>query len=472
MADFTKIYIDGKWVPSAGDGFIDVVDPATVGVLAAVPDGTAADVDAAVAAARRAFEAWWHTPVAERVALLRAVAQAMRERSGELAQQISDEMGSPLWFATAVQVGMPINSFQHAADTAEAFEFERVEGRSTILREPIGVVGAITPWNYPLHQIAAKAAYALAAGNTVVVKPSEVAPLDGWLLAEILDEVGLPAGVFNLVSGTGPVVGQAIAAHPDVDAISFTGSTAAGKLVSKVAADTVKRVALELGGKSPNVILPDADLAAVMPAAVQGAMINSGQTCAALTRLIVPRERLAEVESRASEVVESFTVGDPKAEGTRLGPLASRAQLDRVRGYIDRGVAEGAKLVVGGSEPVPGLDRGYYVRPTVFSEVTRDMTIHREEIFGPVLSIIAYDSVDEAVEIANDTVYGLSGSVWSSDPDAARAVAGRIRTGQVSINGGAFNPNAPFGGYKQSGIGREFGTYGLEEFLETKSLQL
>lgn len=471
MPDFGRLYIDGKWVPPAEPGLIDVIDPATEEVLASVPNGSPADVDAAVDAARRAFDAWWHTPVAERAALLRSVAHAVKERANELAQQISSEMGSPLWFASAVQVGLPVNSFLHAAETAEEFAFEYEDGNSTILREPIGVVGAITPWNYPLHQIAAKTAYALAAGNTVVVKPSEVSPLDGWLLAEIMDEVGVPPGVFNLVSGTGPVVGQAIAAHPGIDAISFTGSTAAGKLVAKVAADTVKRVALELGGKSPNVILPDADLTALMPAAVNGAMINSGQTCAALTRMIVPRERLAEAEALAVQVVETLTVGDPASSETRLGPLASRAQLERVRAYIDRGIAEGAKLVAGGSDPVAGLDRGFYVRPTVFSEVTREMTIHREEIFGPVLVMVAYDTVEEAVEIANDTEYGLSGSVWSADPELARAVAGRIRTGQVSINGGAFNPNAPFGGYKQSGIGREFGRYGLEEFLETKSLQ-
>ncbi|EGD55539.1 aldehyde dehydrogenase family protein [Gordonia neofelifaecis] len=472
MTDYTKLYIGGQWVDSAGERLIDVINPATEEVIAAVPAGTAADVDAAVAAARAAFDGWWRTPVAERAALLRDVGNRLTESSADLANLISEEMGSPTWFAGAVQMGMPINSFRHAADVAEAFEFETQQGNSTIVREPIGVVGAITPWNYPLHQIAAKTAYALAGGNTVVVKPSEVAPLDAWRLAEIFDEAGLPPGVFNLVSGTGPVVGNAIAAHPDIDAVSFTGSTAAGKLVAKAAADTVKRVALELGGKSPNVVLPDADLAEVMPAAIAGAMINSGQTCAALTRLVVPRERLAEVEELAATIAETFTVGDPKADGVRLGPLVSSAQLDRVRAYIDGGVAQGAKLVTGGSAPVDGLDRGYYVQPTVFSEVTRDMDIHREEIFGPVLSIIAYDTIDEAVEIANDTVYGLSGAVWSADEKVARGVARRIRTGQVAINGGAFNPNAPFGGYKQSGVGRELGEHGLEEFLETKSLQL
>jgi acyl-CoA reductase-like NAD-dependent aldehyde dehydrogenase len=339
------------------------------------------------------------------------------------------------------------------------------------VREPVGVVGAITPWNYPLHQIAAKVAYALAAGCTVVLKPSEVAPLNAFVLAEIIDSVGLPAGVFNLVTGLGPVVGEALAVHPEVDMMSFTGSTAAGKRVSELASGTVKRVALELGGKSPNVILDDAPLDKAVPDALNKAFLNSGQTCSALTRLLVPRERLAEVEELAKTAAENFTVGDPREPTTQLGPLVSATQRERVRGYINKGVAEGAKLVTGGAEAPEGLETGFFVRPTVFSEVTPEMTIHREEIFGPVLSIEPYDDEDDAVRIANDTVYGLAGGVWSADPARAKRVARRIRAGQIEINGGAFNPNAPFGGFKQSGNGREYGTFGLEEFLEVKSLQ-
>ena len=328
------------------------------------------------------------------------------------------------------------------------------------------------PWNYPLHQIAAKVAPALAAGCTVVLKPSEVAPLNAFVLAEIFAQVGLPAGVFNLVTGFGPVVGEAIAAHPDVDMVSFTGSTRAGRRVSEVASATVKRVALELGGKSANVILDDADLAQAVPDGVRKCYINSGQTCSALTRMLVPRDRLAEVEELATVAAESFTPGDPFDAGTRLGPLVSAVQRDRVRNYIDKGIGEGARLLTGGVEAPDGLGTGFFVRPTVFSSVTPEMTIARDEIFGPVLAIIPYDSEDEAVEIANDTQYGLAGGVWSADPERAKAVARRLRTGQVEVNGGGFNPMAPFGGYKQSGNGREFGSFGLEEFLEVKSLQL
>jgi len=341
-----------------------------------------------------------------------------------------------------------------------------------VVREPVGVVGAITPWNYPLHQIAAKVAPALTAGCTVVLKPSEVAPLNAFVLAEVIDEVGIPAGVFNLVTGLGPVVGEAIAAHPDVDMVSFTGSTRAGKRVTEVAAGTVKRVALELGGKSANVILGDADLATAVPDGVSKCFLNSGQTCSALTRMLVPREHLSEVEDLAVAAAEAFVPGDPFDPASRLGPLVSAAQRDRVRSYIDKGESEGAKLLTGGVEAPEGLETGFFVRPTVFTGVTRDMTIAREEIFGPVLSIIPYDTEEEAVEIANDTDYGLAGGVWSGDADRAKAVARRLRTGQVEVNGGNFNPLAPFGGYKQSGNGREYGSFGLEEFLEVKSLQL
>jgi acyl-CoA reductase-like NAD-dependent aldehyde dehydrogenase len=345
-------------------------------------------------------------------------------------------------------------------------------GNSLIVREPIGVVGAITPWNYPLHQIAAKVAPALAAGCTVVLKPSEVAPLNAFVLAEVFEEIGLPAGVFNLVTGVGPVVGEAIAAHTDVDMVSFTGSTRAGKRVSEVASGTVKRVALELGGKSANVILDDADLAKAIPDGVAKCFLNSGQTCSALTRMLVPRERLSEVEDLAVAAAEAFTPGDPFEPSSRLGPLVSGAQRDRVRNFIDKGVGEGATLLTGGVEAPEGLSAGFFIRPTVFSSVTRDMTIARDEIFGPVLSIIPYDTEEEAIDIANDSEYGLAGGVWSGDPERAKAVARQLRTGQVEVNGGGFNPLAPFGGYKQSGNGREYGSFGLEEFLEVKAMQL
>jgi len=368
----------------------------------------------------------------------------------------------PVNLSTMIQAGLPTMTFGSMSQVLDGFQFEEQLGTSLIVKEPVGVVGAITPWNYPLHQIAAKVAPALAAGCTVVVKPSEVAPLNAFILAEIIDEVGLPAGVFNLVTGVGPVVGEAIASHPDVDMVSFTGSTRAGKRVQELAAQTVKRVALELGGKSPNVILDDADFEKAVPAGVGAAFLNSGQTCSALTRMLVPRSRLQEAEELAAKTAETYTPGDPFADGSKLGPLVSAAQLERVRGYIQKGLDEGAKLLTGGLDKPEGLDKGYFVRPTVFSEVRPGMTIEQEEIFGPVLSIIPYDTEEEAVEIANDTIYGLAGGVWSGDAERAKNVARQIRTGQVEVNGGAFNPLAPFGGYKQSGNGRELGKFGLE----------
>jgi acyl-CoA reductase-like NAD-dependent aldehyde dehydrogenase len=467
-----RLYIGGEWVPSSGSGTIEVIDSTTEQVIGTVPDGSTDDVDRAVAAARAAFPIWSATPVAERTAVLTAVAEALAERTDALADLITHEVGMPRLFSQLVQVGLPLNSFRTAAQVADDFTWEQTVGNSLVVREPIGVVGCITPWNYPLHQIAAKVAPALAAGCTVVLKPSEVAPLNAFVLAEVFDEVGAPAGVFNLVSGPGPVVGEAIAAHPDVDMVSFTGSTRAGKRVSEVASATVKRVALELGGKSANVILADADLAAAVPDGVGKCYFNSGQTCSALTRMLVPRDRLEEAEDLARTAAETFTTGDPFAEGTRLGPLVSATQRDRVRGYIDKGIGEGATLVTGGAEAPEGLETGFFVRPTVFSSVTPDMVIAREEIFGPVLVIMPYDTEEEAIEIANGTDYGLAGGVWSGDSDRAKAVARRLRTGQVEVNGGNFNPMAPFGGYKQSGNGREFGSFGLEEFLEVKSLQL
>ncbi|MBA3281557.1 MAG: aldehyde dehydrogenase family protein [Acidimicrobiia bacterium] len=469
--DRAELYIDGAWVTPTGTATIDVINPTTEQVMGSVPEGTAEDVDRAVRAAAHAFPGWSATSVDDRVKLLQGTVDVMIARGPELAQLIASEVGMPLPYATLIQAGLPTLSFAAMVDLLPSFAFEERLGNSVIVREAVGVVGCITPWNYPLHQIAAKVAPALAAGCTVVVKPSEVTPLNAFVLAEIFDEVGLPAGVFNVVTGTGPVVGEAMVAHPAVDMISFTGSTAAGRRVSAVAAETVKRVALELGGKSPNIILDDADLQAAVTDGVGKCFLNSGQTCSALTRMLVPRSRLAEAEAIATAVAQAYPPGDPMAEGTALGPLVSDAQRTRVRNYINRGVEEGAKLVTGGAEPPDGLDTGFFVRPTVFSDVRRDMTIAREEIFGPVLAIMPYDDEDDAVAIANDSIYGLAGGVWSGDLERATRVARRIRTGQVEINGGAFNARAPFGGYKQSGHGRELGPFGLEEFLEVKALQ-
>ena len=467
-----RIFIGGAWVPSAGTDTIDVVNATTEEVMGSIPQGTAADVDKAVAAARDAFPAWSETSVDDRAKYLQRIAEGITARMEPLATLISQEMGMPVRLSQMIQVGLPLMTFQSMSQVLQEVPFEEQIGNSKVLREPVGVVGCITPWNYPLHQIAAKVAPALAAGCTVVLKPSEVAPLNAFVLAEIIEEVGLPAGVFNLVSGTGPVVGEAIASHPDVDMISFTGSTRAGRRVSELAAQTVKKVAVELGGKSANVILEDADLERAIQSGVGECYLNSGQTCSALTRMLVPRSRLEEAERIASQVAETYTPGDPFGGDTRLGPLVSETQLERVRGYIRKGIEEGAKLVTGGDDMPEGLDRGYFVKPTVFSEVKPEMTIAKEEIFGPVLAIMPYDTEDDAVRIANDSIYGLSGGVWSGDTEHATKVARKLRTGQVSINGGQFNPLAPFGGYKQSGHGRELGKFGLEEFLTVKSLQL
>ena len=378
----------------------------------------------------------------------------------------------PLSLARSVQAGLPAMVKASYAKIIREFEFEEQQDNFVVAREPIGVVGCITPWNYPLHQVVAKVGPAIAAGCTVVLKPSEVAPLTSFMLAEIIDEVGLPAGVFNLVTGYGAVVGEALAGHPDVDMVSFTGSTRAGRRVSEVAAATVKKVALELGGKSANVILDDADFEKAVASGVGNCYFNSGQTCSALTRMLVPRSRHDEAAAIAARVANGFTVGDPRTGKFKLGPLVSATQRDRVVAYIKKGIAEGATLVAGGPEPPEGLEKGYFVRPTVFANVRNDMTIAREEIFGPVLSIIPYDDEEDAVRLANDTIYGLGGGVWSGDPERARRVARRLRTGQVEVNGGRFNALAPFGGYKQSGNGREFGKYGLEEFLVIKAMLL
>jgi acyl-CoA reductase-like NAD-dependent aldehyde dehydrogenase len=472
--NYDKLYINGAWVASGGKETIEVIDSVTEDVMATIPAGTAADVDAAVRAAKDAFETWSTTPVDERAKYMTRIGEALGARMDEIATAISKETGMVKWLSQIVQVGLPINSFSQAAAIAEAFPFEEVVGNSLLVREPIGVVGCITPWNYPLHQIAAKVAFAMAAGCTVVLKPSEVAPVDAFILAEIINDVGLPAGVFNLVSGVGPVVGEAIAAHPNVDMVSFTGSTRAGKRVAQLGAETVKKIALELGGKSANVLLDDLDdggFATAVNDGVGKAFLNSGQTCSALTRMLVPKARMAEAAKIAGAAAGAMVVGDPFGENIGLGPLASSAQRDRVNGYIQKGIDEGATLVVGGTGSPEGLGTGFYVKPTVFADVKPEMTIAQEEIFGPVLSIIGYDDEDDAVRIANGVVYGLAGGVWSADKEHAEKVARRLRTGQVEVNGGAFNPNAPFGGYKQSGVGREYGHHGFEEFLEVKAIQ-
>lgn len=467
-----KIYIDGAWVPSAGTGTLDVINSSTEEVMGTIPEGTADDVEKAVAAAKAAFPAWSQLPREERGKYIQRIAEGLGARMAEIGQVVAGEVGMPLNLSNMIQAGMPIQNWAAIPGILDSFEFETQVGNSLVVREPVGVVGAITPWNYPLHQITLKVAPALAAGCTVVLKPSEVAPLNAFILAEVIHDVGLPNGVFNLVTGVGPVVGEAIAAHKDVDMVSFTGSTRAGKRVAELCAQRVARVALELGGKSANVILPDADLSKAVPDGVFKAFLNSGQTCSALTRMLVPRDKLAEVEQLAAATAAGFQPGDPFGGAAMLGPLVSAAQRERVRGYIQKGIDEGAKLLVGGAEAPEGLEKGFYVQPTVFSDVTNDMTIAREEIFGPVLSILPYDTEEEAIEIANDTEYGLSGGVWSGDAEHAKEVALKLRTGQVEVNGGAFNTAAPFGGYKQSGLGREGGVFGLEEFLETKSLQL
>ncbi len=467
-----KIFIGGEWVEPAGADPLPVVNSTTEETIATIPGCSPVEVDLAVEAARGAFEGWSRTPRAERAEALSAIAAGVGERAEELTATITQELGMPVKLTQMIQVGLAINDLASMAAAIEEVAWEEEIGNSRVLREAAGVVGAITPWNYPLHQITAKIAPAIAAGCTVVLKPSEVVPLNAFILAEVIESVGLPPGVFNLVTGIGPVVGEAIAAHPGVDMVSFTGSTRAGRRVSELAAATVKPVAMELGGKSPNVILGDADFSRAVPDGVAKCFLNSGQTCSALTRMLVPRERLAEVEEAAAATAEAFTPGDPFDAETKLGPLVSAAQRERVRGYIAKGEAEGAKLLTGGAEAPEGLERGFFVRPTVFSEVTPEMTIAREEIFGPVLAIQPYDDEADAVRIANATDYGLAGGVWSGDEDHAIEVARQLRTGQIEINGGAFNPIAPFGGFGQSGHGRENGRWGLEEYLQVKSLQL
>ena len=476
MQDFSKLYIDGAWVAPESNETIQVVNASTEMVMGSVPAGTPGDVNRAVAAAKAAFEGWATTSPQDRAKYVQALSEGIGARNQELAETITGEVGMPIFLSQLIQAGLPQAVSGSYPQIVDDFVWEEEVGNSLVVKEPIGVVGAITPWNYPLHQIVAKVAPALAAGCTIVLKPSEVAPLNAFMLAEIIDGIGLPAGVFNLVSGTGPVVGEAIASHPDVDMVSFTGSTRAGTRVSELAAPTVKRVALELGGKSANILLPDLEgeeLEKAARAAVGSAYLNSGQTCTAFTRLLVPADKHDQiVDILVDEVNKTYTIGDPATGAGMLGPLISDVQRDRVRGFIQQGIDEGATLAVGGPEAPEDLPTGYYVKPTVFAGVRNDMTIAQEEIFGPVLSVIPYDDVEDAVGIANDTIYGLSGGVWGADKEAAKAVARRIRTGQLEVNGGSFNALAPFGGYKRSGNGRELGKFGLEEFLQTKSLQL
>ena len=466
-----QLYINGQWVDATGEGDIQVIDPATEELGGAVPVGSSADVDAAVSAARRAFPEWSQSTLEERADILNQLSALFKERGEELAQLITSEVGTPIGYSRMAMVGTPSVVLRSYAKLLGDFEFEEEIRNSLVVKEPIGVCAMITPWNFPLHQIIGKVAPAIAAGCTMVLKPSREAPLNAFVLADMLDELGLPAGVFNLVSGHGSVVGQAMAAHLDVDLVSFTGSTGAGVRVSEAAAPSVKRVTLELGGKSANIILDDADIATAAKVAIGACFANSGQTCSALTRLLVPTGARDEVVDIISARVAGYSVGDPRDESVRCGPLVSAAQQASVSEYISSGIEEGATLIAGGEGMPDGLDSGFFVKPTAFADVTPDMRIWQEEIFGPVLAITTYDSEEEAIALANDSEYGLSGGVWSSDEDRAMSVARQLRTGQVSINGGAFNISAPFGGYKMSGNGRELGAHGLEEFLEVKAIQ-
>lgn len=468
MTDYLKFYIDGAWVDATASDTLDVIDPATETAAGRIAIGNAEDVDRAVKAARRAFASFSLTSRDERVALLERIIAEYQKRMPDLAAAVTIEMGAPAGLAMRAQAGAGMGHFMTAMQILKGYSFEEDRGQTRIVKEPIGVCGLITPWNWPLNQIACKVAPALATGCTMILKPSEVAPFSACVLAEVLDAAGVPAGVFNLVNGDGPEVGAAISAHPDIDMVSFTGSTRAGVEVARAAAATVKRVAQELGGKSPNIILADADLNKAVAGGVMQVMLNSGQSCNAPTRMLVPDDLMETVSEIAAAAANGVSVGHPGGNA-QMGPVASEAQWTKIQGMIQQGIDEGATLVAGGTGRPEGLETGFYVKPTVFADVTRDMTIAREEIFGPVLSILAYDDVDQAIEIANDTEYGLAAYVSGADADQVRRVAGGLRAGQVSING-ASDMTAPFGGYKTSGNGREWGDYGFAEFLEIKAV--
>jgi len=470
MADQLKFYIDGQWVDPAGTQTLAVVNPATEQPIGHIAMGTRADVDRAVAAAKKAFPSWSQSSRETRVALLERIIAIYKDRIGELAQTISSEMGAPMKLAKAAQAPSGLGHLMSTLKVLKAYEFEEDLGTTRVVREPVGVCGLITPWNWPINQIVCKVAPALAAGCTMVLKPSEIAPFNAIVFAQILHDAGVPPGVFNLVNGDGPTVGAALSSHPDIDMMSFTGSTRAGIEVARNAAPTVKRVSQELGGKSANIILDDADFQKAIARDVFGMCMNSGQSCNAGTRMLVPMARMDEAAAIAKAGAERVKVGDPSAEDTTMGPVVSAGQYAKIQALIEKGIAEGARVVTGGPGRPAGLERGYFVKPTVFSHVTNDMTIAREEIFGPVISLIGYKDEEDAIRIANDTPYGLSGYVSSADPARAQAVARRLRTGNVHLNGAPTDPAAPFGGYKQSGNGREWGRYGFEEFLEVKAI--
>jgi acyl-CoA reductase-like NAD-dependent aldehyde dehydrogenase len=472
MQTYDKFYVGGAWLAPTGNETIDVINGTTENVMGRIPAGSAEDGAKAVEAARAAFDAWAATSVEERKGYLTKIQEGLVARADDIAVAITGEVGMPLKLSKMIQAGNPAFHFGQAVELLDSESFEEEIGNSKVVKEPVGVVVCITPWNYPLNQITAKVAPALAAGCTVALKPSEVAPISAFILAEVVEAAGLPAGVFNMVTGYGPVVGEAMVTHPDTDMISFTGSTRAGRRISELASQSIKRVSLELGGKSAAIVLDDADLTKAVKGVVGNCYLNSGQTCAAHTRMLVPESKYEEAKALAAEAAAKFTPGDPMAEGTRLGPLVSEAQWNRVEDYIQKGIDEGAELVTGGPGKPEGLETGYFVKPTVFGKVAPDATIAQEEIFGPVLAIQTYKDDDDAVAIANNSIYGLSGGVWSGDEARALSVAKRIRTGSIDINGGRFNPAAPFGGMKQSGKGREWGKYGLEEFLEIKSIQM
>ena len=467
-----QLYIDGKWVQPIGTGSIDVINPATEEIIGKIPVGSKEDIDIAVSAARIAFDSWSKSSIETRIDILNALSDALKERGEDIAQTITAEVGTPIGYSRVAMVGTPRVVSRSYAKILENFDWEEKVRNSIICKEPIGVCAFITPWNFPLHQIIGKVAPAIAAGCTMILKPSKEAPLSAFILADILHEIGLPSGVFNLVSGHGSEIGNYMSSHPEVDMVSFTGSTGAGISVSEAAATTVKRVTLELGGKSANVALEDADPTLVAKKAIGACHQNSGQTCSALTRLIIPESMSDKVYQIIAEKNNSYTVGDPLEENTRCGPMVSLRQQKSVSKYIESGINEGASLISGGLGMPEGISKGYYVKPTIFANVSPDMKIWKEEIFGPVLVITTYKSEEEALELANDSIYGLSGGVWSKDQERAIEFAKDMRTGQVSVNGGAFNVSAPFGGYKLSGNGRELGAHGLNEFLEIKSIQL